>query len=494
MDKLKILLADDEPGALRFLMHIIRERCPCWEVVDSVENGRQALTAIAARQPDMVLTDIRMPVMDGLELARQIRTQWPGVRVSLISGYEDFGAAQDAMRLGVSDYLLKPVIPSTLVRMLDGAREQILQERRHTATELILSAMAGGPLEPRRAALCFGGEAMLNAAFVRAGALVARSSMGMARLRALPFGGEGWFIAGRDDSELFVFQCAQCGSLETQLARAKSILPDLPLTEVVHSVPFAFTDINRVATLLTGLADRALVLGVAQRLDACRPEMPAPDTLLDAETEQRAAMLASAGSVRELRELVGRLFDVWGCEKYPLQLILRDLIRLLGAVARGAMGHSADALRQEQQLDGAMACCRTLSELKSCAWALLLSALELSDRQSDVPSSEAFFERIQNYIEQNLSSPITLQSTCTAMGISQTYMSRIFRRHTTHSFNEYLTARRIERAKQLILSQPELPLKAVAELVGFKSQFYFSKVFRAVEGIPPSQFQGAINE
>lgn len=489
---LRILLADDEPGALRFLTHIIRERCPGWEVADAVENGRQALASISNHPPDMVLTDIRMPVMNGLELVRQIRKNWPAIRASLISGHEDFGAAQDAMRLGVSDYLLKPVIPSALVQMLDGARDQILTDRRRMASELVLSAIAGNPVDEAQSALCFGAEPLLSAAFVRVGALPPRSSMGHLRAvqpkDALPDG--CWITRGRDDNELFAFERAPGQGLGALLPHLDALLPEGPRTLVLHENPFPLREAKQVAAALTNLSDHALVLGVPQRLNACQSCEPQPGTPLDADMEQRISMLCSASTrTRELCLLLDKLFDAWRLEQRPLQPILRDLDRLLHAVARGALGHAESALGYEPQLDEAMTASADLTQLKARVWGLILGTLNSGSRNADAASTEAFFERVRHYIEQNLAEPISLQSACADMGISQTYMSRIFRRHTTHSFNEYLTSRRIERAKQLILDQPELPLKTVAELVGFKNQFYFSKVFRAVEGIPPSQFQ-----
>jgi two-component system response regulator YesN len=127
----------------------------------------------------------------------------------------------------------------------------------------------------------------------------------------------------------------------------------------------------------------------------------------------------------------------------------------------------------------------------------LLPGRELNISKIDTPE---FFSLIEEYIKNKLAEPISLQQSCVHFGISQTYMSRLFRKYTGLSFTNYLTRSRIEKAKQYLTGGRTL-IKDAAALTGYKDQFCFSKVFKSLTGLSPSDFinakkqvQGIINE
>ncbi len=114
-----ILLVEDEPASADYLASLIRRELPGMEVAAVVENGEEALHFIRRQPVDIVVTDIKMPVMDGLKLAEAVRAAWPMIPVVIVSGYELFEYAKTALRYGVSDYLLKPVKPRELAECLE---------------------------------------------------------------------------------------------------------------------------------------------------------------------------------------------------------------------------------------------------------------------------------------------------------------------------------------------------------------------------------------
>lgn len=105
----KVLLVDDEPNAKRSLKNIVERDMPGFCVAGLASNGREALQLIEEAAPHIVITDIRMPVMDGLRLAEEIKSAYSGIEVVIVSGYSHFEYAQSALRFGVTDYLLKPI-------------------------------------------------------------------------------------------------------------------------------------------------------------------------------------------------------------------------------------------------------------------------------------------------------------------------------------------------------------------------------------------------
>jgi two-component system, response regulator YesN len=130
-----VLIAEDEILIRRHLARKLAELCPAFEIVGEAADGQAALEAVAELNPDVLITDIRMPVMDGLTLTREIYYAFPDVRVVIVSGYDEFGYAKTALTLGVKDYLLKPVseeelrsVMSRLAIQLDADEERLDRE------------------------------------------------------------------------------------------------------------------------------------------------------------------------------------------------------------------------------------------------------------------------------------------------------------------------------------------------------------------------------
>ncbi len=118
----KIIVAEDEELILNNIVKKIRSLHLGFEVVESAQDGLQALELIKKYSPDVLVTDIRMPVMDGLELARTVSEKYPHIYKIVISGYDEFKYAQEAMKYDVKDYLLKPVDKEALSAALHKIR------------------------------------------------------------------------------------------------------------------------------------------------------------------------------------------------------------------------------------------------------------------------------------------------------------------------------------------------------------------------------------
>ena len=109
MEEYKVLLVDDEPQAIDAMEHKIHWKDLHFQVVGSATNGVKALDLVEKLQPDVVLTDIRMPYMDGLELTRRLNQEYANIRVILCTGFDEFEYAKEAVHLDVQEYMLKPV-------------------------------------------------------------------------------------------------------------------------------------------------------------------------------------------------------------------------------------------------------------------------------------------------------------------------------------------------------------------------------------------------
>ena len=127
--KYKILIADDEYWTREKFRHMIQWEKYSLEFMEPAVDGEDVLEKMKAEMPDILITDIRMPFMDGLELCKLVKKELPNIKILILSGYDEFDYAKEAIRLGVTEYLLKPISSGKLLEALNGVSESIRREK-----------------------------------------------------------------------------------------------------------------------------------------------------------------------------------------------------------------------------------------------------------------------------------------------------------------------------------------------------------------------------
>ena len=121
---MKLMIVDDEPKIRKGLLKLLGAR-EGWQVSGVFEDAHSALTALYDQEADVIVTDIKMPEVSGLELIRQIRERNQEIRIVILSGHSNFAYAQKAIELGVTRYLLKPTNPRELIAVLEGIEKEL---------------------------------------------------------------------------------------------------------------------------------------------------------------------------------------------------------------------------------------------------------------------------------------------------------------------------------------------------------------------------------
>ena len=124
-----VIVADDEDELREAVCTMIPWEALGFHLVGSASNGLDALELVERLEPDLLLTDIRMPFMDGLELCKLVKEELPNIKILILSGYDEFDYAKEAIRLGVTEYLLKPISAGKLLEALNGVSESIRREK-----------------------------------------------------------------------------------------------------------------------------------------------------------------------------------------------------------------------------------------------------------------------------------------------------------------------------------------------------------------------------
>lgn len=129
MERYKVILVDDEAEVIDMIEKKIHWNDLGFEVAGSATNGVKALELVEKLQPDVVLTDIKMPYMDGLELSRRLNREYPNIYIMLCTGFDEFEYAKEAVHLEIKEYMLKPVNATELSESLTNLKHTLDRER-----------------------------------------------------------------------------------------------------------------------------------------------------------------------------------------------------------------------------------------------------------------------------------------------------------------------------------------------------------------------------
>lgn len=483
----RVLAVDDEPSALAFLCQIVEKRCPGFEIVGRASNGRECLDMLDDTRPDVVLSDIKMPVMDGIALAKAMHEAHPEIILLMISGYQEFDYARSALKYGVYDYLLKPLVPSQMAEIFARLREELEQRRLERRNRVLRRLYAQETVDARELERCFP-ERLYSCALIRRNGLPKRFAQGTPP-EAYEAEGDSISMFGRDEMER-VYLCpseADIAGFSEDIVRRQEKGRDY-CTAVFTSAPFPIEMLPNVLRRLYRALEEATILGVTQVLSIDWTDIVSKGRAgEDGEDFRTLEHYLKTGDAARTRREFERLMRQWEATRIPQLVLERRLRYVLFLCSRmDSAKHLKDV--GEHLLDDAFYHIVTMEEMRDYIEELIFP--EAIPGGTDAPrmDSPEQFERIRGYVLANLAEPLSLDSLGRRFGISQSYISKMFRKYQDRSFNAFLTETRMERACAILRAQPETLVKDVALMVGYADPFYFSRCFRAYTGMSPRDY------
>lgn len=526
----KVFLADDEI----VIREGIRTSFP-WDssgfvLSGEAPDGEIALALMQEIKPDILITDIRMPFMDGLELSRRAIGNMPWLKVIILTGYDEFTYAREALAMGVREYLLKPVSAHELGETLQRIAVQIDEEKRRQAdlanirnqldqsSELLRDQFLGEVLqgiqdENKRSALFTRARELdmdllarnyrvmlvspgqpaaadlspLRALLSRLAESRKRGSLQQCRmdgLFALLFLGDT-----PEDLEEDIFLFAQV--LKHEAGQQGTGPLHIAIGATVSTV-FSLKDSYRTA-LATLQAMSEHFKGSATRImDSAELQAKMGEVLSLAENASlydrlRFAPVSSAG------DILRTFFDSDGSGRHSLMIMNYLFIESLLAATRIVQELGLDpkeALPEALRAQGDLQLFTDAGEMSAAAEKAVTRALTLRDRQSLSRYSDVIHKACA-FAEERLSDPnITLGDAARHVHLSVNHFCTVFSQETDTTFIEYLTRLRLQRAKEL-LANTSLRSSDIAQQVGYRDPHYFSYLFRKNTGMSPRDFRNA---
>ncbi len=528
----KLLIADDEPGSREWLAQEI-----CWEdhdicIVGPAMDGMDAWRFVQEEKPEIILTDIRMPGMDGIDLAKLVMTHYPHSRILVISGHDEFSYAKSCLEIGVSGYILKPS-PREEILAAVLKECQILVQRRandEAQAQMRLQLEASQPLLREQFLWeLFQGELEENDLRERLGFLQLPLDPGqsVAAMVCKVEDQAGLYLNYNEKERQLIWlsiynlvttALAKTG-LATRLERglvgglifgnpqggdlsqiADGLARDI-LDEARLKLPCALQiGIGGVAPSLIEAArsfeqaKQALrlqsSLGVEAIATHSTKETQVP-TLLPSDEERLSVCLETGQSPETIHLILQQLFAAGKepSEQNPWQRETGWI--LTGALARIAQRAGLtvhEALEEDEYAllmrGGPTGPPEHLIEW----WETQFGQLGHTIRKMTHTSLRGCIRQVKEYIDNHLTETISLSQVARSVFLSPSYLSRLFREQTNESFSEYVTRRKMEVARSL-LESGEKKIYEVAIAVGYADPAYFGRVFRQYFNVTPTNYK-----
>lgn len=457
----RCLIVDDEKISRDGIAQSIDWQNLGIEIVGLAKNGAEGLAMFRETTPEIVLSDIQMPIMDGLALAKKIRTQAPETKIIILSAFGEFSYAQEAIQHGVQNYLLKPIdekeLEEALIKLLQEI--QIETKRKHqrqtidllfkreiiplvknTGIVTVLDAEGFTPTE---------GEGIEGE--IEGNRISILTLTHFTYERIILSGQKGFYSSYRSDGN--VVKSYQ----EARMVMAIALFwsrTNLTYWRVEQQRKkwrqFRFERNNEV-----NKSSRKLVEALHQ---SCQSEIQ--ETL--------------TSFFRLLKQFVGLDAEKMKTTCMNLLRKVNEYSNFLAEEEQRCFPEEIMALTTFDQIEEKMH--------------QLFEQLLINYQNLDQQAHLSIIEKIDRIIEQQMAGDLTNQTIAEQVFLSPNYMAATFKELTGRLLSEYITEKRLEKAKELLLTT-NLPIVKIAKQVGFSSQSYFTKNFKRFFGVTPKRFK-----
>ncbi|MDQ6422715.1 response regulator [Paenibacillus sp. LHD-117] len=520
----RVVLVDDEELELMGIQKLVPWQELHMEVVAACPDGFSALRYLEKNEADVLVSDIRMPIMSGLELANKAQKLHAGLKLLFVSGYEDFQYAKQALSMQASGYILKPVNDNELVGALQAVRAALDEERGqrrkeqsfqqsmvYLKNELLERCLEGTPDFEAVIGLMEQFNLGPHTGSLRAAVIEVEER----DWRIAEHGGGGSMVPDQTAGPLFdtisrMFADAGIGMYcKLTPRRIAAVLEESQGTELLQRVMDGVSE-RHGATLTVGVGRETDKLETLHQSysEACKAlstKMFQGKGKLIAYSEVREEAQSSAISIEttvdsllaamsaydlvgivdhmeELFQQVKNIESPSAVRNYSLYVVSRLDTYLNG------LNESLFALSQKegQTLDRLFQF-ETIDDIHS--W-LRRKMFEISEHLHNKKQRKnmKLIGQIQEHIEERLGSSISLKEVAQSFSFSPNYLGQLFKEETGELFSDYITRRRMELAKRL-LGDTGMKVYEVADRVGASTLAYFSKQFKDYTGLTPGEYR-----
>lgn len=483
----QILVVEDEPPIARYICRLLENFKDDFQVTAVGENGKEGLALYKKYETDLVITDVRMPQMDGLTMYEEIKKINPKVKGLIISDFRDFEYARNGMRLGIENYLIKPVTLEQMQDNLSKLKRKFDDEREERKKEYFRNWLWGNQKSdkelmewksPCRLLLmqkgCLSNSRMKYLAEVRS----EERGYFYEHLNEDPFV-QVWAYGMEENTTVILYQ-GNCEKFLKKIQQEESYI-----TVACSSLLHQSSDLRNCYKECQKLLYYGTVIGKNQILYQERFKKRKPEFSYWEEGKEILCQAIKKGNFDAVKSELVIWFDELEKQEIPQYCVERILQNIF------AWAEYRRSISYEQQQDSIaeiLMVARNLAEVLGGVLELLSTGWKFEeDNKIRKERSEQMINNIENYIQTHVESVFSLRDISDVFGLSQTYICRLFHNYRKQSFKDYITELKIERSKDLL--DLDMQIKDVSDYLGYQDPFYFSKVFKRKTGISPSDYK-----
>lgn len=461
-----VLIVDDDNLVRRGLMSAMPWGAFGMRVVGEAGNGEKALEFLASSRVELVMTDLAMPVMSGIELLRIVRERYPDVAVAVLTLHQDFEYIQEALRLGAIDYIAKVQLEKDqFAEVLGRIHTRIMAERSKRTNEPSAADRDAYAKDSVYALLALGDKPHRDNA------------------------GQEW--KAEADGSLLLWEPDAGGAPQSGAGAEAGRLPELPagismehwrLFKVEHAAGVFRTDLRQ-------LLRRYIQKELFYDCDGSEP-FPMVKSVRDLQAEQSEPGDRETGMTKEALHAFSWVYndasfeDLLGRLK-SLRLPVPKLTQLLYGFTVDWNRIYRTVTQAGMALPDAFLCWRDVVRwMETCRE----SAVLLSGAQRLSKEVSGSIMAAVKIVHDELELPLFAIDVAKRVNVSRSYFNQCFKETAGYSFNEYLRKVRIDKAREY-LSQTAKPIVWIAEHTGYADEKYFSRVFREQTGMLPSEYR-----
>ena len=518
----KVFFVEDEVITREGIRDNVDWQASGFEFCGEAPDGEMALPMLRTIQPDVLITDIKMPFMDGLQLSKIVRERMPWVKIIILSGHDEFEYAQRAIHLGVTDYLLKPVTVQKLQNALQKLNLQLDQERieqnniknlqaqvaenRATLRERLLFKLVIGAISPMEAIekgqfLGIDLSARHYLVLILKIELVDRTEkydydefqQFQARITERTEKNPDIFLLKRDWGETIIIMK---GSTPEYLEEERDLLLEdirqaLQKTRYQLVIGVGATK-KRIADICQSYVEA--LANIQNRGEANRDDLHQSiehDELLKVDKSAVENYLRYG-----IKDAFNEFYDVYLDPLSETTLksnlvknyLFVDIILAVANLVHDLGGEVDKVIPNLNSIESIMLNIKTNEQLREQAYNILTSALNFRDNQCH-SQYRNLIHQTKEYLERNhANSELSLNEVAMQVNLSASYFSVVFSQETGQTFKEYLTELRIKKAKEL-LRMTTMRSSEIAYQVGYNDPHYFSSVFKKNTGFSPIEYR-----
>ncbi|UKS26784.1 response regulator [Paenibacillus sp. HWE-109] len=505
---MRIMIVDDEEKIRLGLSKLIVKASADYEIIGVYASGAECLEALRDNQPDVVVTDIKMPGMSGLELAKTIHQFYLHIKCVILSGFGEFEYARTAIAAGVSAYLLKPVDKQELYELLAK-----LQRENTNSQQAAVPVQEDHLLKNR----------LLGKIVIQADTTSTQQLAWITELSSycvavivtdtvVPRTAFRHWLQLNQPNRIASLELVEMDERTLAMIAVFAVQEEAALHALENHISYILA-IEHAFQASVGIS--CIHSHVEELAEAYRESLDAIE--INFYSTERCPLSRAAHSqfgtlhrVESYRKRVlesMEILDVAGME-----LHLREMLREIGAV-KIRMNHLIElvetlfyALHKEAgkrpetanqgaaQWDwgNALKQCFTFGEAKSLIETSLVEGLSLLLNERNVQGAGTIYQ-IKKIIELEYADSLDLNSLAKRVFLTPSYLSKLFRQETGTTIIEYIISVRMNKAKELLINQMQLKTYQVGELVGYRDPAYFNKQFKKVVGLTPKEFRDVVS-